>query len=175
MNVRLLIDGYNLLFTSGMDGRGRGAGWLQRARERLIKFLQAKLPASELATTTVVFDAARQPFRNASDGVSISDQAQASSGPQIIFAIDHDEADDLLESMIRKHSAPKSLTVVSSDHRIRKCAIARRATSLDVEAFLAKLEASATHDETELPSDNEDQLLSPDEVQRWLREFGEST
>lgn len=175
MNTRLLIDGYNLLFTSGMDGRGRGPGWLQRARERLLKFLTSKLSAEDLSTTLVVFDADRRPHRASPLDEFVSQDAKPSPGGiQVVYAVDYDEADDLLESIIRKHSAPKSLTVVSSDNRVRKCALARRAQSLDIDAFLTQLESSVTHDASPITPEVDQYQLSPDEVERWLREFGEA-
>ncbi len=180
MHIRLLIDGYNLLFTSGMEGRSRGPKWLQRARERLLKFLRSKLPAEDIPATLVVFDAGSRPFSTGVANAGIRDQSNSDSalalddGIQVIYAIDYDEADDLLENIIRKHTAPKSLTVVSSDNRIRKCALARRARSLDVDAFLTQLEASVVDEEPKLkPGENTDNLTQ-EEVDRWLREFGEA-
>ena len=185
MQIRLLIDGYNLLFTSGMEGRGRGPKWLQRARERLLKFLRSKLPAADVPATLVVFDAATRPFGASVENSGVRDQPSSGAdlpvadGIQVIYAVNYDEADDLIENIIRKHSAPKSLTVVSSDNRIRKCALARRARSLDVEAFLTQLEAS-TVDEgpspipgENVPGENAD-ILTQEEVESWLREFGEA-
>jgi uncharacterized protein len=175
MKTRLLIDGYNLLFTSGMDGRGRGPRWLQRARERLLVFLHSKLPAEDIPFTVIVFDAATRPFHTGgTDEAEAASNRQAAQGIQVIFAVDYDEADDLLENMIRRHPAPKSLTVVSSDHRILKCALARRAQALDVDSFLTHLESAAANEESTLQNEKHDYSISPDEVERWLREFGES-
>ncbi len=180
MNIRLLIDGYNLLFTSGMDGRSRAPGWLQRARERLVKFLVTHLPTEDIPTTTIVFDAASRPLAAGSWETGIvaeprSDLAnRQQAGIQVVFAVDYDEADDLLESLIRQHSTPKSLSVVSDDNRVRKCAVARRAISLDIETFLRQLESPATSESSAPTPRERDHNLSPEEVTRWLREFGES-
>ena len=176
---QLLIDGYNLLFTAGFEGRSRGRGWLERARQRLIKHLESRLPIEEHARTLVVFDVSvdvlkarageLEDVRSAAVGVS--------SGIQVAFAFDFDEADDMLESLIRKHSSPKTLTVVSSDNRIRKCAMARRAISISSDDFLTRLERPMTS--SQVVADEEDARaelrLSESEVQEWLREFGEDS
>ncbi len=172
-----LIDGYNLLFTAGFEGRSRGRGWLEQARQRLIKHLETHLPLDEHARTLVVFDVsvdvlkARDRDLEEVRGVKSGN----ASGIQIAFAFDFEEADDMLESLIRKHSSPKSLTVVSSDHRIRKCALARRAISIGSDDFLNRLERpssprSAFSDEEVQRSEVR---LSDREVEEWLREFGE--
>lgn len=178
MPFNTLIDGYNLLFTAGFEGRSRQRGWLEKARQRLIKHLESCLPAEDHARTLVVFDVsvdvlkARQ--RELDEMHFAKADETASSGIQVAFAFDYDEADDMLENLIRKHATPKSLTVVSSDHRIRKCAMARRATSIDSDAYLNRLESKSEHTP---PPDNEIKRdtvnLSDNEVREWLREFGE--
>jgi len=107
------------------------------------------------------------------------DDVRAASKPprgiQVAFAFEYDEADDMLENLIRKHSSPKHLTVVSSDNRIRKCAMARRAISVDSDTFLNRLEQLLRRWEAEVDQDaNGDSFaLTESEVQEWLREFGE--
>ena len=172
-----LIDGYNLLFTAGFEGRSRGRGWLERARQRLVKHLESHLPPEEHSRTLVVFDVsvdvvkARERELEDIRGTT----ASVSSGIQVAFAFDFEEADDMLESLIRKHSSPKNLTVVSSDNRIRKCAIARRATSIGSDEYLNQLERPMSN--AEVLADEEAQRaetkLSDREVDEWLREFGE--
>jgi len=172
-----LIDGYNLLFTAGFEGRSRGRGWLERARQRLVKHLEARLPAMEHERTLVVFDVSvdvvKACERELEDIRGMA--ASVSSGIQVAFAFEFEEADDMLESLIRKHSTPKKLTVVSSDNRIRKCAMARRATSIGSDEFLTRLERPQTN--AEMIADEDQQRaevkLTDREVEEWLREFGE--
>ncbi len=183
MSFLTLIDGYNLLFTAGFEGRSRQRGWLEQARQRLLKYLETHLPTDQHARTMVVFDVsvdvlkARQ--RELNDPrpakASKSSGTAADGGIQVAFAFNYDEADDMLEEMIRKHATPKSLTVVSSDHRIRKCALARKAISIDSDTFLNRLEQPAkppiSPPQAEALRDT--QILSESEVWEWLREFGE--
>jgi predicted RNA-binding protein with PIN domain len=175
---KLLIDGYNVLFQSQLVGRGRGRQWLPAARDRLMQMLTSRLTPAELSTTQVVFDAPR--VGQAPPAVT------QPSGLSICYAVDHHEADDLLEKIMREHPTPKQLTVVSSDQRIRRCARAQRATSIDSQTFLDHLErrpaspAPATNpsqtvlslvDPTQGDLATDESLLSAGEVDYWLQQF----
>lgn len=173
--MRVLIDGYNLLFQSPFVGSGRGPGWLARARHRLISHLHAHLPDEVLKQTTIVFDASQS-------GKTFSD-FQSERGITVLFSRDHPEADDMLEELIRKHSAPKSLLVISSDLRIRRTAKARRAESMDADSFLAELQSERLDPAPKrsgrgLPPNpspaKEVGGLTQAQVDYWLKEFGQS-
>ena len=129
--IRLLIDGYNVLFQSQLVGRGRGQGWLPRARQRLLQRIAQSLAVEHQARTTVVFDAVR--FGETPADFLFNELID------VRFAKDYAEADDLLEVLIRRAPQPKLLHVVSSDLRIRRCAIARRAVPIEAEHFLQQL------------------------------------
>ncbi len=179
---KLLIDGYNVLFQSQLVGRGRGRDWLVAARGRLLQLLGSRLTLVELSTTQVIFDAPE--YGQAPPGLTYP------SGLMLCYSVDHDEADDMLEEIIRQHPTPKQLRVVSSDQRIRRCARAQRANSVDAEQFLAELERRP-HQATSLPvateargpaedlsahlshsSAGNSELLSAAEVEYWLDKFG---
>jgi predicted RNA-binding protein with PIN domain len=165
--MALLIDGYNLLHVTGIFGRGVGPGTLERSRRALLNFLVAAIPDDELAKTTVVFDA-----KNAPPGLPRRGHHR---GILVCFARSHDEADDLIEELIRKDSAPRRLTVVSSDHRLHRAARRRRATAVDSDVWYDHIRRHASHPEPERDND-EDQKpqapLSPEDVGRWLEAFG---
>jgi predicted RNA-binding protein with PIN domain len=167
LNVpKLLIDGYNLLFESNLVGRGRGRNWLPNARNRLVQLLSERLSATELSNTRIVFDAPK--FGSAPQRESLP------SGMAIEYAVNHAEADDLLEEIIRRHPTPKQLTVVSSDHRIRACARSRRAVSLGSQQFLDELERAWNSKPAAVAppeGSEESQPLSASEVEFWLKEF----
>lgn len=171
---KTLIDGYNLLFQSQLVGKGRGRQWLPAARRRLVQLLHGRLSTQVLQTTRLVFDAP-------SVGPA-PEPEQHSSGLQVVYAVNYSEADDLLEEIIRQHPTPKQLTVVSSDQRIRRCAQARRAVSLDSETFLEQLQQGTfalSQPALKASSESSAELLSPepeqlseDEIAYWLKEFG---
>ncbi len=171
--MKLLIDGYNLLFQSDLAGKGQGAAWLLGARKRLLELLEHRLPADSLRSTQVVFDASRRS--------EFTEDHVRDSGMTVTFAADHPEADDLLEQLIRAHSHPKSLTVVSSDQRVRRCARARRASAVDSESFLNHLQQQPPSLRTENEQADKQDLEEhrarsepqADEVQYWLEQFSD--
>ena len=170
-DMRVLIDGYNLLFQSGLGGRARGPGWIKQARDQLVAFIQARMSSDWLKSTVIVFDK--------SQGHQSQLDFQTSMGLQIKFAVEHDEADDLIEELIRKHFSPKSLTVVSSDLRVRRQAVTRRAEAVESEQFLRRLEQAYYLDEDDAGEpglqlgENTPDELSEEEVRFWLKEFGD--
>lgn len=175
MAFRTLIDGYNLLFEAGFGGRGRGPRWLEKARQTMLQHLAKHVAAEQHCRTLIVFDASgpAQGTYLKPDQVDINHTPSA-SGLQVVYAGSHEEADDLMERLIRQHSAPKSLTVVSSDHRIHRAALARRCTVLDSTKFLDLIESStikAPPQKTEPESPDREPPLDPHEVEHWLREF----
>ncbi len=94
--------------------------------------LQRRLPGDLAAQTTIVFDAKSR---------LIGDRPPLSRfRGEVLFASDHDEADDLIEQLIRDHSAPKRLTVVTADRRIQQAARRRRAQVISSEEWLDGLE-----------------------------------
>jgi predicted RNA-binding protein with PIN domain len=165
-----IIDGYNLIFQCGLEGRTRSPISLQRARDRLIATLRSRLSDEQCARITIVYDAKRLPIKE-------TEAVSQKHGITVIFAVDHDEADTLIEELILKHSAPKQLTVVSSDHRLHKAALRRKATPIDSDVWFDRLErqqqrpASAASGLVE--SDGDDKPV-PDELTEidWQQEFG---
>src|SRR5690606_3973739 len=109
--MRLLIDGYNLLHVSGVFAPRGGPASLERSRNALLAWLAATLEADEITHTTVVFDA-----REAVAGRPSSFNYR---GISVMFASEYEDADALIEALVRAESAPRRLTVVSSDHRIQ--------------------------------------------------------
>ena len=123
--MSLLIDGYNVLHVVGILGRGVGPGSLERSRLALLNFLAESLAEEELARTAVVFDA-----HDAPAGLP---RTMRHRGLTVHFASRYEDADALIEELIRADSAPRRLTVVSSDHRIQRAARPRaRAVNSDV-------------------------------------------
>lgn len=131
MNV--LIDGYNLIFQCGLQGRTSGSLALEKARNRLMSELSSRLDDETRSKTTIVFDANNRPVK------AVTDEEQI-NGLTIIYAVHHDEADSLIEELIRKHSTPKKLLVVSSDHRLHAAARRRKAIAIDSDVWFDQLE-----------------------------------
>ena len=130
--MKTIIDGYNLIFQCGLEGRTRNSRTIELARERLVSVLARRLTLPERENTTIVFDARKLPVKETS---AVSKQASMT----IVYAIDHDDADSLIEVLIAKDSVPKQLTVVSSDHRLHKAALRRKATPIDSDEWYEQL------------------------------------
>ncbi len=82
-------------------------------------------------------------------------------------------ADYVILDRIASDTAPRRLTVVSTDHEIRAAARKRRCTVLTSEQFvpvLLRAAAEPTKGPAEPPEKQEG--LSPDQTRKWLREFG---
>ncbi|HEX4000258.1 MAG TPA: NYN domain-containing protein [Pirellulales bacterium] len=166
--MALLIDGYNLLHASAIFGppNRRGPGGLERARSALLNLIAESLPAEELRRTAVVFDASEAPY-----GLS---RMFEHKGLTVYFASRDSDADSLIEELILQDSAPRRLTVVSSDHRLHKAANRRRATAVDSERWLAQLlrDRQSRHEPRPNDSIKPEGPLSPGEVEFWLKQFG---
>lgn len=165
--LRLIIDGYNLLHASGILPRGRGPATLERARAALLSFLAASLEPDALARTAVVFDAEQAP-----PGLP---HHQTFRGVAVLFAARAESADELIEQLIGECSAPRSLTVVSSDHRIQRAARRRRARAIDSDRWISEL-ARRRGERSQAPPPpppvSENPVTNRD-VEYWVREFSD--
>lgn len=96
---------------------------LERARNRLLGFLAQIFSADQRGDVTVVFDSA----------VRLPDTPDylLHNGIHVHFASGHRDADEMIIDMLLRHSAPKSLLIVSSDHQIQQAAQRRRARFVD--------------------------------------------
>jgi predicted RNA-binding protein with PIN domain len=158
-----LIDGYNLVYALGLAQKRMGPTQLEKARLNLLGLLRGAL--GDAATqVTVVFDAAGAP-----PGAEAEQKYQ---GIHVIFAVHEDEADDRIEELIRRASAPKQLTVISDDHRIQQAARRRQCAAMKCADFLDLLETQRRRPAAPVEAPKPE-VISPQETERWLREFGE--
>jgi predicted RNA-binding protein with PIN domain len=158
-----IIDGYNLLYAAGFGKADYAPGELLRARTRLLRKLLDELSPAEVSRTTVVFDA-REPPPGRPDRVNVG-------GITVVFAREGGVADDLIVEMVRSHSAPKQVTVVSSDHRIQRGIRARRGEAVDSDVFLDRLSGRAR---AVKPSPAPQPPPPPEtELEHWISVFGQ--
>jgi predicted RNA-binding protein with PIN domain len=165
--MALLIDGYNLLHVTGLVGRA-GSG-LQGSRNALLRFLASAIEPKDLSETTIVFDAAEAP-----PGLP---RVVTHEGMTVRYASEYPDADALLEELIAAHHVPRSLTVVSSDHRVQRAARRRRAGFVDSDVWFADAARRRSQRQgrastpTSAPARRETNL-SAEEIAYWLAEFG---
>src|SRR5205085_11050412 len=139
-----------------------GPHGLEKARIALLGRLLS-LHADEPGQVTVVFDAA-----NAPPG---AEREQEYKGLHVLFAL-CEEADDVIEALIRQDSAPKQLTVVSDDRRLKEAARRRECAALGCLDYLEQLRrpppVPAVSDGPAKPEG-----ISADETRRWLEAFAD--
>src|SRR4051812_39323189 len=112
--MALLIDGYNLLNVTGIfAGEGPGTE-LHRARLAFLNYLASSFTKRQRTGTTIVFDAAGAP-----PGLP---HTINHDGMTIHFARRHSNADEMIEELLEEWKSPRSLVVVSSDHRVQRAA-----------------------------------------------------
>lgn len=153
-----LIDGYNVLFSLGMIPTPVKEGDLQRGRQSLLQMLHESL-GEKGKYCTVVFDATRAPSRASGDIIF--------HGIEVRFTKRREEADDLIAWLIKQCTAPKQLTVISSDHRLVEAATRRKATSVKANEFPDWLERQKPG----VISTPAAPTISPAEREKWLKAF----
>lgn len=165
--MSILIDGYNLLHVTGIVGSGIGPGTLERSRGALLNFIASTLPPDEVPRTTIVFDA-----RDAPHGLP---RELNHRGLKVMYASQYEDADELIEELIRSDSVPRQLVVVSSDNRIQRAARRRRATPVNSDIWYAEIIQQHRHrtGDKQPIEIKPDGPLSAEEVTAWLNEFGD--
>jgi uncharacterized protein len=162
MTTTYVIDGYNLMHAMGiLTGKIQPLG-LERARLQFQEFLVHAFGA-HINQVTVVFDAARAPAKLARE--------QSYKGLTILLSAGQQEADDLIEALIAKHTSARHLVVVSSDHRLQTAAHRKGAQSMDCTAFLDFLDHQRVGQPVESAAEQKNERLSEQEIDAWLQEF----
>jgi predicted RNA-binding protein with PIN domain len=160
--VRYLIDGYNLAHALGvLAGKVNPAG-LERARSDLLAAIAAA-HGEAAGDVTVVFDA------RSARGL---ERRQSIAGIEVRFAVG-EEADDVIERLVRADAAPKQLAVVSDDRRIREAARRRGCAPLGCQAYLDRLEAMPRIQASRPPPPEKPDVPTPAEAAEWAERFSQ--
>ncbi|MBN1437383.1 MAG: NYN domain-containing protein [Sedimentisphaerales bacterium] len=90
---------------------------------------------------------------------------------KLIYSGPHREADDLLEQLIQRNTAPRRLIIVSSDRRIQKAARRRRAKAIRAHEYLEEMIRRASTPPR--PKDPPEKRLGvpPGQLGQWLDLF----
>jgi predicted RNA-binding protein with PIN domain len=167
----LIIDGYNLMHAWGLARQRYGPGDLERLRERFLHQLAGRLSEEDRERTTVVFDAG-------SEAPTDIATERTYDNMRIVFARKEADADAKIEQLVKAHSAPKQIRVVSSDRRLQTAARRRKGTFITSEEFILELErhpppSSTSETSHELITKSSGELTET-EIAEWLELFGES-
>ncbi len=156
----VIIDGHNLLW----------AVWGAREGPERISDLQlCRLVGWYLAqigeTGEIVFDGPGP--RDKSDFGAIE-------GVEVLFSGFRTDADTVIGDKIKASTAPRRLTVVSSDRRLRKAARARRAIAVKSEVFWSQVQKESRRSSKASREDEpagKEKGLTESETEHWLEFF----
>jgi uncharacterized protein len=153
----ILIDGYNLL-RAVQDQLDRS----DIAEAELCMLLREYLRRNR-QHATIIFDGI---------GPRNKERLQGAGGLQIIFSGHGIEADAVIEELIMENTAPKRLTVVSTDRRISTAAKHRKCQTAKVMDFWQQL-CDCMERPTPVREPKEKRNgIGTLETELWLREFG---
>lgn len=159
-----LIDGYNLLYATGRLAPRSGRSALEASRQWLLVEL-VRYHAADASSVTVVFDAAGAP-----PGVPPHERH---GGVRLLFARGQ-TADDLIEELIRDEPAPKSLTVISDDNRIREAARRRGCVVLGCLDYCEQWTRPKRTSAAPAADPAKPEAMTEQERRAWLQAFGDA-
>jgi len=111
----------------------------------------------------IVFDGSGPPDKSGFDSISHL---------EILFAGLATDADTVIEDKIKASTAPKGLTVVSSDRQLQHAAHARRATVIKSELFWVEVQKQLSRKRAAKEPPAKRQGISQSETEQWLKVFG---
>jgi len=114
-------------------------------------------------TGEIIFDGTGPPDKSGFDNIS---------NLEVFFAGIGTDADTVIEEKIRASTAPKRLSIVSSDRRLRKAAQARKTTVLKSEVFWDNVRKQLSKKEKAKEPVEKRLGLSESETKQWLKYFG---
>ncbi|UCC97210.1 MAG: NYN domain-containing protein [Phycisphaerales bacterium] len=154
----LIIDGHNLLHAiAKIEESPRALGELALCR---ILGTYLKLSGEK---AEIIFDGTGPPDKSGFD---------ATSNLEVLFAGLGTDADSVIEDKIKASTAPKGLTIVSSDRRLKQAARTRRATAVKSDVFWTQLQKQLSRKRKPQEPAAKRQGLSQSETEQWLDVFG---
>lgn len=108
------------------------------------------------------------------DGTGPRDKSQFDNiaNLEVFFAGLGSDADTVIENKIRANTAPKRLSIVSSDRRLRDAARTRKATALKSDVFWDNLQKQLRRKKPVKEPEAKRMGLSESETKQWLEFFG---
>ena len=153
----VIIDGHNLLHSiqkTSEDSESITDVQLCFIVGRYLKLISEK--------GEIVFDGTGPPDKSGFDNIS---------NLEVFFAGLGSDADTVIEDKIRINTAPKRLTIVSSDRRLRVAARARKAASVKSQVFWDNLQKQLSRKKTIKEPPAKRRGLTESETEQWLKFF----
>lgn len=154
----IIIDGHNLLYSiQKIDEDSESISEVQLCRI-LGRYLKLKGETGEL-----VFDGTGPRDKSGFDNIS---------NLEVFFAGLSSDADAVIEDKIRASTAPRRLTVVSSDRRLRDAARSRKAAVIKSQVFWDNVEKQLSRKRPAREPEGKRRGLTESETRQWLKFFG---
>lgn len=153
-----IIDGHNLLHA-------------------ILKAEEAPQPIQDLALCAILgryLNLIGRPGEIIFDGTGPPDKSRFDEMGNLVvsFAGTGSDADSVIEDKIIASTAPKRLTIVSSDRRLRKAARARRCSAIKSEVFWDNVRKQLSRKRQAKEPSAKRQGLSESETDQWLNLLG---
>jgi uncharacterized protein len=155
----VIIDGTNLLWAIQESCADHEIGGEVQLCQTLDRYFALMGDEGE-----IVFDGAGPPDKSVFDGIGYLD---------IAFSGFNNDADTVIEEKVAANTAPRRLTVVSSDRRLRKAAGERKAAALKSDIFWGQvLRELARGRPVQKEPEEKREGLTEGETEQWLDMFG---
>lgn len=152
-----IIDGYNLLWSIQKDDQDSAPITDVALCQIISRYLTSINQDGE-----IVFDGIGPPEKTGFDNLQKL---------EVIFSGQNNDADSVIETKIKANFAPKRLTIVSSDQRLRNAARARKATSVKSETFWPNVCKQLDRKQQIKEPPEKRQGLTTSETNQWLKFF----
>jgi predicted RNA-binding protein with PIN domain len=154
----IIIDGHNLLHSIVKIGKDQDAITDLQLCWVISRYLKAVCETGE-----IVFDGTGPRDKSSFDNIA---------NLEVFFAGLGSDADTVIETKIRASTAPKRLSIVSSDRRLRNAARTRKATTVKSETFWDNLQKQLRQKKSVKEPEAKRSGLSESETKQWLEFFG---
>jgi hypothetical protein len=153
----IIIDGHNLLHVVHKDENCNPVSDIGLCRI-ISMYLRQTGQSGE-----IIFDGTGPPDKSGFDNMN---------NLEIFFAGLGTDTDTVIEDKISASTAPKRLTIVSSDRRLRKAARARKATSVKSDVFWHNMQKQLSRKRLPKEPPEKRKGLTDGETSQWLDIFG---
>ena len=153
-----IIDGHNLLHSIQKGGQESEA-----ISDVQLCWIVGRYLKQIGQTGEIIFDGTGPRDKGGFDNIS---------NLEVFFAGLGMDADTAIEDKIGATTAPKRLTIVSSDRRLRKAARARKAISVKSEVFWNSVQKQLSRKKTTKEPAEKRRGISDGETKQWLEYFG---
>ena len=153
-----LIDGYNLLWSAQKSDEDA-----QSITDLALCKLVSEYLRLKKAKGQIIFDGIGPPDKTAFYSITAL---------EVLFTGNATDADSVIINKIRTYSAPKHLTVVTSDRRIRNAASIKKVILVKSEVFFEQMLFQLSRRKKSVEPAAKRRGISDAETEHWMKLFG---